>query len=106
MPLLASRAIYRSIGLNHACSCPPLLGIKEEAAQDMRRPVAEDMHWMVAERNDPEEEAAADKLVCRSAQHPGPDSPSHTYIADKHCHIAAGLPIRLLRTDQFLLQFP
>ena len=83
----------------------PFVGIKAAAAGDMCRPVAEDMHWMVAERN-PAVEEAAGQLVYRSSRHLEPDSPSHTYIANRHCHIASGLPFRLHRTDQFLLQSP
>ena len=37
------------IGINHECVYPPSVGIKEVAAEDMLRPVAEDMRWMAAE---------------------------------------------------------
>ena len=90
--------------------CPPLVGIKESAAGDMLRsvaegmyqPVAEDMHWMAVECN-PAVEAAAGQPVYRSSPHLEPDSPSHTYIANRHYHTASGLPFRLQRKDQFLL---
>ena len=89
--------------------CPPLVGIKESAAGDMLRsvaegmyqPVGEDMHWMAEEHN-PVVEVAAGQPVYKSARHQGPDSPSHTYIANRHCHIASEPPFRLQRKDLFL----
>jgi hypothetical protein len=83
----------------------PFVGIKAAAAGDMCRPVAEDMHWMVAECN-PAVEEAAGQLVDRSARHLEPDSPSNTYIANRHCHIASGLPIWLQRPGHLPLRFP
>jgi hypothetical protein len=70
--LLASYAIYQSkdkeirffalfskvIGINHACVCPPSMGIKEVVAEDMRWPAAEDIRQMTAERTPVVEVAA------------------------------------------------
>ena len=81
------------------------MGIKEVVAGDMLRPAAEDIRQMAAERT-PVVEVAAGQLVCRSARRLGPDSPSHTYIAYRHCHIASGLPIGLQRPGQLPLRFP
>ena len=67
----------------------PLIGINEMAA-----------------KCNPAVEEVEDKLVYRFPQHLEPDSPSHTYIAHRHCHIVSGPPIPLQTTDQFPLQFP
>ena len=81
------------------------MGIKEVVAEDMRWPAAEDIRQMTAERT-PVVEVAAGQLVYKSARHLEPDSPSHTYIAYRHCRIASGLPIGLHRTGHLPLRFP
>jgi len=82
-----------------------VIGNQEAEEEDMRQPVAEDMHWMAAERN-PVVEEAEGQLFYRSARHLGPGSPSHTCIAHRHCHIASGLPIGLQRPGHLPLRFP
>jgi hypothetical protein len=81
------------------------MGIKEVVAEDMRWPAAEDIRQMTAERT-PVVEVAAGQLVYRSARYLGPDSPSHTCIAYRHCRIASELPIGLQRPGQLPFRFP
>jgi hypothetical protein len=73
-------------------------GTQEVAAEDMNLPGVEDMRWMA-------EEVAVEQLVYRSV-HLGPDSPSHTYIANRHGHIVSGLPIGLHSKGHLPLRFP
>ena len=52
----------------------------------MHLPGVEDMRWKAT--------GAEEEQLYKSV-HLGPDSPSYTYIACRHCHIASGGPIRI-----------
>ena len=68
---------------------------QEVAEEDIHRPMGEEMCRPMAAECHPGGEG---QLVSGSARRLEPDSPSHTYIACRHCRIASGLSIRLHKT--------
>ena len=84
------------------------------AIENQEEVVEEDIRWMVAEEDmlrtaaecTPVVEVALGQIVYRVPGDLEPDSPWHTYIACRHCHISSGLPTGLQRPGHSPLQFP